>query len=155
MTDAISLLAKRMVRTPTIGFVGAGFSARSNYPTWGELLDDLYDRAKFYDEDVPEPGGDVDARWLAEVYEAVLSPHESFQQVLRDSFGKRRSCSGSVDDAAELDRMQLLVARLPFNHFITTNYDGLLEQASDVVFERRKGRPPAFSERCMSREPSR
>ncbi|NND75115.1 MAG: hypothetical protein HKN44_08920 [Ilumatobacter sp.] len=150
MADALRELAERMNRSRTIGFIGAGYSARSGYPTWSTLIDDLYERAKRFSDDLPKPqDADVDMRWLAEMYANELTRRGSLTDTLRESF--ENAVADSEQDA-QLDRLQLMVARLPFRHYITTNYDALLEQACDSIFEVIAQRPPTATERCLARD---
>jgi hypothetical protein len=44
------------------------------------------------------------------------------------------------------------MARLPFTHFITTNYDDLIEDACNRLFEITNGRKPVDGEKCLSRD---
>lgn len=149
MIDPMETLAKRMVETRTIGFIGAGTSARLGYPTWYQLINALYEHASAY-ADVPPPERDSDMRWLAEVYGAEISQRGILQQVLRDVL------ADSTDrDTAERDealRLHLLIARLPFTHFITTNYDDLLEEACNRLFEITNDRKPSDTQRCLMRD---
>ena len=110
MIDPMKTLAKRMVETRTIGFIGAGTSARLGYPTWYDLINALYKHAAVY-SDVPPPERDSDLRWLAEVYGAEIDRHGSLQQVIRDVLS-----SSTEQDTTERDealRLHLLMARLP------------------------------------------
>ncbi|MEA2001414.1 MAG: SIR2 family protein [Actinomycetota bacterium] len=143
MADPLETLASRMVTSRAVGFVGAGCSAQLGYPTWDELIEALYERASAYAK-VPEPKSGSDQRWLAEVYAEELNRRGSLQETMRGVFEE--------SDTKELDRFHLLLARLPFNHFITTNYDKLIEQACDLVFELDNDRKPFEKERCVTRD---
>lgn len=143
MADPLETLASRMVTSRAIGFIGAGCSAQLGYPTWGDLIKELHDRASAYAK-VPKAKNESDMRWLAEVYGEELNRHGSLQETMREIF---EGCN-----TKELDRFHLLTARLPFDHFITTNYDRLIEQACDLVFELDKDRKPFDRERCVTRD---
>jgi tetratricopeptide (TPR) repeat protein len=149
MIDPLRTLAERMVETRTIGFVGAGTSARLGYPTWYQLINSLYEHASTF-ADVPPPDRDADMRWLAEVYGAEIRRRGFLQQVMRDILSDTTERETTERDEAL--RLHLLIARLPFTHFITTNYDDLLEEACNRLFEIASGRKPSDTQRCLTRD---
>ena len=149
MIDPMKTLAMRMVETRTIGFIGAGTSARLGYPTWYDLINALYEHAAVY-SDVPPPERDSDMRWLAEVYGAEIDRHGSLQQVIRGVLS--RSTEQDTTERDEALRLHLLMARLPFTHFITTNYDDLIEEACDRLFEITNGRKPSGRQKCLAKD---
>jgi len=149
MVDPMETLARRIAETRTIGFIGAGTSARLGYPTWNDLIKALYLQASEY-TDVPPPERDSDMRWLAEVYGAEIGRHGSLQQVMREVCSA--PISQGADDRDEELRLHLLIARLPFTHFITTNYDNLIEEACDRLFEISEGCKPSDTQRCLTRD---
>ncbi len=150
MESALESLAERMVGGQSVGFIGAGYSARSGYPTWPKLVAALYEQARLANRKVPAPDSRTDLRWLAEVYARNLSG-TALQRVLREEFEDCETRGRRADPSAPtLDLLQLLVARLPFNHFITTNYDDLLEDACDHVFTQDHQHRPVGRERCRS-----
>ncbi len=116
--EAIELLAEHMARdSRTIAFVGAGASVRCNYPTWGELVARLRVRAVGSETTLP----DLDLRSEAELYAETLADRGDLEDEVRNALLARR-----VRSAGEFHRK---LARLPFSHFITTNYDRLIEEA--------------------------
>ncbi len=153
MSDPLKALSEVMARSRTVGFVGAGYSIRSGFPAWTQLLKELHKQIERDGGTAPEPEKVPDKRWLAEIYAQEVAGKSSLQDALRRAFEQYQADQRpNVQETAELDRMQMLVARLPFNHFITTNYDSLLEQACNTVFEQLNGRKPLESEKCISRD---
>ena len=150
MADSLATLADRMVGSRTIGFIGAGASVRLGLPLWKELIGALYGRAMVYDDAIPRPESTLDYRWLAEVYSQVISKNASLTEALNSIFDDhQRHHPARVN---EPERLHDLIARLPFKHFITTNYDRFIEDACDRVFETVEGREPTAGERCLTRD---
>jgi hypothetical protein len=106
--------------------------------------------AKENSDTVPEPGSSLDYRWLAEIYGEVIRSHASLQDALESIFANHRRHHPSL--AAEPERLHELIARLPFKHFITTNYDRFIEDACDRMFETIEGHRPMAGERCLTRD---
>jgi NAD-dependent SIR2 family protein deacetylase/tetratricopeptide (TPR) repeat protein len=121
MADAMRKLAKRMrMRSRTIAFVGAGASASVGYPTWDQLIDGLYQEATST-RGINRAESDQDLRWVAEQFDSDLEG--SLVDSVRRVFEERAPGGPGP--------LHTMLARLPFNHFITTNYDRLIEQACD------------------------
>ena len=121
MPDAMRKLAKRMrMRSRTIAFVGAGASASVGYPTWDQLIDGLYQEVTST-RGLNRSGSDQDLRWVAEQFDSDLEG--SLVDAVRRVFEERAPGGPGP--------IHTMLARLPFNHYITTNYDRLIEQACD------------------------
>ncbi len=118
MGNEVLRLANRMRASKTIAFVGAGASASVGYPTWNQLLDGLYQRAKATSGAAP-PDVEQDMRWIAEQFDVDLAG--SLMDAVREVF--------ETYGPQGPGRLHELLVRLPFNHFITTNYDRLIEDA--------------------------
>lgn len=125
------LLDTMRSRAP-LAFVGAGISARSGYPSWAGLLEELHERAAA----TPSARGgdfaalrrDPDVLWRAEAYRRALGDPAWFR-FLKQKFAPRR---------ARLDAFTRDLVRLGFSHWLTTNYDDLVERA--LRADRRRAR---------------
>jgi len=112
------------------GFVGAGCSKKLDYMSWDELVQiALVEAIKKKD-----PGVDLDIYsykkddllWYAEILKSYLSNVE-FYAIINNNYGPKR----------KMDHLffQNLI-KIPFRHFITTNYDIILEHTSNRLRER-------------------
>lgn len=115
-----------------LALVGAGASIGSGYPTWSQLLD-LFDERL---EGKASPKWRqalkdlADPLWQAEEYrEAMSAP--AFKDVIARTFSARPPAEP-----------HLTLARLPFRHFLTTNYDPTIEGALSIAGVKR---PPWFT----------
>jgi hypothetical protein len=99
-------------------FVGAGVSAAAGLPTWEELLDELADRSGL-DGDLRDG-----LRRLPPQDSAALLARELGREQV-ETFVKERFGPGSYALA------HALVADLPVQEFVTTNYDPLVESAAE------------------------
>jgi SIR2-like domain len=119
-----------------IAFVGAGLSVgpKLNYPTWSQLLRKLSQRAN---EIAPftHPVGEG-ALWYAEEIMQHFKRHDAlaeFKSILCREYSPR----DEVNSSPTHERL----IRLPFRAFVTTNYDGCLEQALNEYVVSQSGRP--------------
>jgi hypothetical protein len=108
-----------------IAFVGAGLSAPLKYPAWPRLLEILESRANQFAEFRPSEAAKSDALQHAE----EISDHfkangvaSELNSILGREFGPRVNGSNCTPTHHRL-------VKLPFRTFVTTNYDGCLEQA--------------------------
>jgi hypothetical protein len=110
-----------------IAMIGAGTSVRLGYPNWNGLLDRLDAEAVAAVRDqTPPPATDYpDMLWRAQEYRRRIGDAR-FGMVLREIFRPTGKIDACLDD----------LVRLPFSHFITTNYDPALEEAHLRVFRR-------------------
>lgn len=122
--DAFDALCSVVMAGRSVCVVGAGISVRSGYPSWGNLLTRLGDEAMRID---PSQGATVtqlarmqDSLWRVERYRAMIGDDRYFE-FLRRTFEPK--AQPLMDSAVKT------LVRLNFSHFLTTNYDDLLEQA--------------------------
>jgi hypothetical protein len=113
-----------------IAMIGAGTSVRLGYPSWPGLLKRLDALAvnavaSPRQQAAPSVQDYPDMLWRAQEYRRRLGDAR-FGTELQEIFKP----SGKTDDF--LDDL----VRLPFSHFITTNYDPALEEAHQRVFGR-------------------
>ena len=142
MPDPLYELAERLHWSRTIAFVGAGCSVDAGYPSWHGLLQRLYERLQPTPDAIPRPDSGTDVRWLAEIYAAEIRRNRSLDTAVEEELNRA--------DPGTPQTLHRLLATLPFNHFITTNYDHLIEEACDENRERREGRLLLPSEKCRS-----
>ncbi len=116
-----------------IAMIGAGTSVRLGYPSWSGLLERLDAEALAAVRDqAPPPAGDYpDMLWRAQEYRGRIGDAR-FGALLREIFRPTGRADAFLDD----------LVRLPFSHFITTNYDPALEEAHQRVFRRE---PPVIN----------
>jgi len=128
--DEASEVYRRLVAALTNGavlFVGAGSSCRVGYPSWGRLLDQLYEAAKREDPDSHaklEHLQGVDGLLRASEYRKALGV-QRYHDELRAAFAPR---------TPQHDQFHESLVRLPFRHVLTTNYDDVLESAHFSVY---------------------
>ncbi|MGY1683494.1 SIR2 family protein [Geodermatophilus sp. SYSU D01176] len=110
-------LGERARRGQLAVFVGAGVSAAAGLPTWEQLLDELAERSGL--DDALRAGL---SRLPAEDAAALLARELGREQV--EAFVKERFGPGHYALA------HALIADLPVQEFVTTNYDPLVELAA-------------------------
>ena len=105
---------------PPLALIGAGASVGSGYPAWPELLEALKSAALEADKrDWRRSLDDLsDAPWTAEVFAKKL-PDGGLERLIRAHFGER----------TPVREPHRTLARLPFPHFLTTNFDPSIEAA--------------------------
>ncbi|HKP93182.1 MAG TPA: SIR2 family protein, partial [Chthoniobacterales bacterium] len=115
-------LSKLLKSGRAVALIGAGVSARANYPTWSELLAKfekrLSDRGAWQEGEREFVERERDPLWRAQEYRARL-PAKDFNSIVRKTFVAPKRLV--VDDFFKA------LMRLPFRHVLTTNYDDLLE----------------------------
>lgn len=120
--DALALAHTLRDEQP-LAFVGAGTSARLQYPTWSQLLEKMAAEVNAkYGIPMAELGRYDDLLWRAEEYRTFL--REEYQPFLQQTFPK----------CTRTDPALRALVRLPFRHMLTTNYDDVLECAHREVF---------------------
>src|SRR4029077_16378554 len=108
-------------KRPPIALVGAGASVASGYPAWTKLLEFLKTEAQKEKGAKPwrkNPEDLSDAPWTAEVFADVLGLG-GLARVVSQVFSSRQSLGGP----------HLSLARMPFPHYLTTNFDPSIEEA--------------------------
>ena len=108
----VSQIKKSIKENSLILFVGAGISANSNLPTWGELIQSFKEEL-----DLPDDNSD-DYQRVAQYY--------------YDTFGKNRYKEKieevfSSKGISKPNELHTLIEKIAPEHIITTNYDSLLE----------------------------
>lgn len=103
-----------------IAFIGAGMSVRAGYLTWTRLLQKLA-------EDAGKPNLPLtdDPLWNAEEVRGLFEDENSWLNAVQKLFTRGRR---KIKDPAILT-----LVRMPFRHFITTNYDDVIERAHEQV----------------------
>ena len=135
LLELTKLIAERQV----IPLVGSGLSVAAGYPTWNELLETLHRHVLGSETTAQEKhvGGKyigrlkevTDVLWRAQEYRRLLG-EARFTTVMKEVFSERKLPAGSPLRA---------LAALDFRHYLTTNYDSLIEQALNarrLKFER-------------------
>lgn len=123
LDEAEVATAQRLARHSCDGelalFLGAGVSVSAGLPTWKALLDQLAERTSLTAEE--RAGlGELPPQDAASLIEMCLK--EPLDEALR-----------SVLDSSRHGLSRALLAALPVREAVTTNYDGLLEQAWRAV----------------------
>jgi len=125
---ALERLGEEINKKTVFAFLGAGCSAKLNYPTWSQLLD-LLEKAAL---DAGHPKNDIeiykqckehetDKPWWAEQLVALLSK-QTVQKIIKETFQPFKN----MDSKFHRDLISI-----SFRHFITTNYDSLLDYAAE------------------------
>ena len=144
--DAVIEIKRAQENNQLVLFVGAGVSANSEIPTWGELIKKIavkigYDRCdycKCRKESCPEENCSFRDQYCQEEYLRIpeyfyqsAGPEEYFKFIKTALYSDNKS--NAIDDE---------VFRIYPHHVITTNYDPLLENSDEqnsqkysVVFE--------------------
>jgi hypothetical protein len=108
----------------TIALVGAGVSIRSGYPSWTGLMTimegTILQRSPHYKRVLRSVGRISDPLWRAEELRGFLR-EDGYQQLLKETFQPKPDM--------EPEAGVTTLVRLPFRHFLTTNYDRTLEEA--------------------------
>jgi len=119
--DFFNDLVDALDRRTAALYVGAGLSMGSNFPDWRRLLSD-------FAEDIGlDVAREQDLPTLAQFYLNRYSNNRGhLAQVIRSTFQR----------TAEVSENHRILARLPFGHVWTTNYDELLERAWELHGQR-------------------
>lgn len=109
---SVSQIKKSIKENSLILFVGAGISANSNLPTWGELIQSFKKEL-----DLPEDD---------------LNDYLRVAQYYYDTFGKNQYTKKieevfSSKGTSKPNELHTLIEKIAPKHIITTNYDSLLE----------------------------
>lgn len=108
------------------GFLGAGVSKQAGLPLWKELMTEMDKEAQQYSRRPPLVRMSVlrtsDLLWQAEFFRLELESRAKYASFLQRIFGVGLTQGQGI--FANL-------VRLRFRHFLTTNYDTLLEQAME------------------------
>lgn len=116
-----TLAATLAEETKPIALIGAGMSLKAGLPTWSKLLEDLK-------QELPKKVGsdmrklleaEENLPWRAQEYKSMLQANV-YASFISQKFGK---CLVRHDDPT------VALVKLPFRHFITTNYDDVIARA--------------------------
>lgn len=133
--DAVIEIKRAQENNQLVIFVGAGVSANSKIPTWGELIEKIatqigYDRCdycKCRKESCPEDDCGFRNHYCQEEYLRI--PEYFYQSVGPEEYYKFiKSALHSDNKSNAIDSE---VFRIYPHHVITTNYDSLLENSSE------------------------
>ncbi|HKH92303.1 MAG TPA: SIR2 family protein [Gemmatimonadaceae bacterium] len=141
----IESLANTLRVGNALALVGAGFSVRAGYPTWNSLVESLKVEAEAGSarrkSRPSEPGQsllELDMKtWPEQAQRDVLWR----AQKMRDHIGERRYRAlmrRTFTTPPKRDECLDIIARLPFRHYLTTNYDRSLGTA----LTRERGEAP-------------
>jgi hypothetical protein len=108
-------LVKEIQRGDCVLFVGAGLSMGAGLPGWGDLLAPLSTRIRC--------ASDFDPLKIAQVYEVRESRRELLDHIL-----ERTDTTG-----ARPTNNHLILGRLGFKIWVTTNYDNLIERTLEEI----------------------
>lgn len=109
---SITQIKKSIKENSLILFVGAGISANSNLPTWGELIQSLKKELN-----LPEERTDSPLR-IAQYYYDTFGKNQ-YTKKIEEIFFKR--------GLSKPNELHKLIEKIAPKHIITTNYDSLLE----------------------------
>ena len=135
--DALHRLAEVLRNRSPLALVGAGLSIPSGFPSWSQLVNDMDKRCGGTDDEYRMSlRSDSDLLWRAGEYRGMMGD-DVFDKLIRTTFGRKARLKN--DDPA------LGFVRLPFRHYITTNYDDVIPAALEKV----KEAPPKRLNWCL------
>ena len=109
---SVSQIKKSIKENSLLLFVGAGISANSNLPTWGELI-------QSFKKELDLPYGDSDDYLrVAQYYYDTFGKNQYTKKIEEVFFSKGTS---------KPNKLHTLIEKIAPKHIITTNYDSLLE----------------------------
>jgi SIR2-like protein len=119
--DALATLA---ARGELVLFIGAGVSAAAGVPLWGELLDEVAREQARMPDPIRAQLAQLSPLDRAHVLQRRLGEARPLKQTIAD-FVRTRSAHYALEHA--------LLAALPIEAAVTTNYDTLFERASSAA----------------------
>jgi hypothetical protein len=133
---AVEALSNTLRGGNALALVGAGLSVRAGYPTWASLLQHLQAEAVAVSAGrkarPSEPGQSVKELNLQSWPEQAQRDVLWRAQKMRDHIGERKYRAlmrRTFKARPKRDECLDIIARLPFCHYLTTNYDGSLGHA--------------------------
>jgi len=146
--EAFRKLVDCLATNRAIAFIGAGYSARAltqdgkpAYPTWNGLLNLMHERVERLQPGAAKGLDTVhDPLWRAEEYRRLLG--EEYATFIRETFGLKNP---------QLSDFHKTMVLVPFRHFLTTNYDLLLEEVfQHVLLTQHRNGNLSEAESCYS-----
>lgn len=124
-TSALASLRQVVASEKPLALVGAGISVPLGLPNWATLLEELEPELPPLNlEYLKALREDRDLLWRAEEYRRMIGA-ETYRAFLRRRFGAIR--------AVEPTDAIVSLVRMPFRHFLTTNYDDVILKAHAVA----------------------
>lgn len=117
-------LAALAARRELVLFIGAGVGASAGLPLWGTLLDELAKHRANMPDSVRELLKSLSALDRAHIIEGRMPAGETLSSAVADLLSAR---------ATHYSLAHAILAALPVDEVVTTNYDTLFESASDDV----------------------
>jgi hypothetical protein len=117
----LTYLSNLVRRPETVIFIGSGVSTWSDLPSWVELLQGLLDQAEDEGHDVRASRRALDAKNLLDAADKLPS---TFRRVDITRTMRTKLRFGN----AQPHRIHKLLTSMGASNFVTTNYDGLIEQ---------------------------
>lgn len=130
LADAAAELAHRAVDSQLVLFIGAGVSAGAGLPTWHELIADLASDAQITDPTLVDRLLKKDLRDCATILERLLD--QRHPELVAEGGYLRRTVASRLESRKVYALAHGLLASLPSNEAITTNFDRLFESAVKV-----------------------
>ena len=121
---ALERLIEEINKRTVFAFIGAGCSAKLSYPGWHDLLCKLEEAIPNKEDiDIYRNSEECknDKLWYAEKLVITLG-EISFRDVIKDIFKPQQT----MDSKFHRD-----LVSIPFRHYITTNYDSILDHAAE------------------------
>lgn len=119
-------LAKVTATENPLALVGAGVSVAAGLPTWSKLMQEMQHHlpTDLNSQHRKALEKETDLLWRAQEYRNFMGD-QPFQDFLRKRFGAKPSLKSS--------NPALALVKLPFRHFMTTNYDDVLLTAHKMA----------------------
>ena len=139
-SESYQELIRAISRGRCVILVGAGASKSLGYPLWSELLAHIIEKAK------AEAPSKSDA--LSILDNCSPDNYLQFAQILEDEMG-RKFVNDHINEqyalkAPAYSELHKIIAKIPFEHYLTTNYDEVIENAVANVYKQDPGKQINF-----------
>jgi len=131
-TKNLESLINRISSNQCCAFIGAGLSRNLGYPTWKALIEDLGKVSQSYDN-YEECDFNLSLWKKGDWYRNILGEDNYLKELARILESKNRD---------EFRPVHQVIVQIPFNSFITTNYDFCLENSAGPL--RRAIQPRSY-----------